>query len=166
MGLLTCLLCPCSPHLCHWSFIYCALSYQLPEPSISLDSTISDKDYESVVLMKLRQFEERKRLIKEMQEEDEQWSQLAASTRPYLSKISSPAQSWSDSHATGVTWLYDGCQVIISRLGWPLTIPAVQVFKENRGAETSPTNLRQLISPLVFRVGKVSDTNISFVKLL
>jgi len=36
------------------------------------ESTISDKDYESVVLMKLRQFEERKRLIREMQEDDEQ----------------------------------------------------------------------------------------------
>ena len=35
-------------------------------------STISDKDYESVVLMRLRQFEERKRLMQEMQENDEQ----------------------------------------------------------------------------------------------
>jgi len=28
--------------------------------------------------------------------------------------------------------------IIISRLGWPLTRPAAQLFKENRGAETSP----------------------------
>lgn len=48
-----------------------AVESKLPEPSFSSDSTISDKDYESVVLMKLRQFEERKRLIKEMQEDDE-----------------------------------------------------------------------------------------------
>ncbi|CAH3150148.1 unnamed protein product [Porites evermanni] len=44
---------------------------KLNEPPCPSESTISDKDYESIVLMKLRQFEERKRLIKEMQEEDE-----------------------------------------------------------------------------------------------
>lgn len=41
-------------------------------PMMSPRSTISDKDYESVVLMRLRQFEERKRLMQEMQENDEQ----------------------------------------------------------------------------------------------
>ncbi|XP_078351196.1 dnaJ homolog subfamily C member 17-like [Oculina patagonica] len=49
-----------------------AAESKLSEPSYSTESTVSDKDYESVVLMKLRQFEERKRLIKAMQEEDEQ----------------------------------------------------------------------------------------------
>ncbi|XP_068689681.1 dnaJ homolog subfamily C member 17-like [Montipora foliosa] len=41
-------------------------------PTMPPRSTISDKDYESVVLMRLRQFEERKRLMQEMQENDEQ----------------------------------------------------------------------------------------------
>lgn len=45
---------------------------QVPEPSYQSDSTRSDIDYESVVLMKLRQFEERKRLIREMEEEQKQ----------------------------------------------------------------------------------------------
>ena len=48
-----------------------AHTFQLNEPPCPSETTISDKDYESIVLMKLRQFEERKRLIREMQEEDE-----------------------------------------------------------------------------------------------
>ena len=48
-----------------------AHTFQLNESPCPSQSTISDKDYESIVLMKLRQFEERKRLIREMQEEDE-----------------------------------------------------------------------------------------------
>lgn len=36
-----------------------------------ISSTIKDTDYESVVLMKLRQAEERKRLIEQMVAEDE-----------------------------------------------------------------------------------------------
>lgn len=50
-----------------------AVEAKLTEPPLSSASnTLSDRDYESVVLMKLRQFEERKRLIREMQENDEQ----------------------------------------------------------------------------------------------
>ena len=43
---------------------------QPAEAPYSLSDTRSDQDYESVVLMKLRQAEERKRLIKRLEEED------------------------------------------------------------------------------------------------
>lgn len=48
-----------------------------------------------------------------------------------------PVQSGADSHAAGVTLLTAATGVILSHLGWPLTRPAVQLFKENREAETT-----------------------------
>lgn len=52
--------------LCHWLL-------QVSEEFYQSDGNISERDYESVVLMKLRQFEERKRLIREMEEEEKRW---------------------------------------------------------------------------------------------
>lgn len=46
---------------------------QVSEEFYQSDGNISERDYESVVLMKLRQFEERKRLIREMEEEEKHW---------------------------------------------------------------------------------------------
>lgn len=46
---------------------------QVSEEFYQSDGNISERDYESVVLMKLRQFEERKRLIREMEEEEKRW---------------------------------------------------------------------------------------------
>lgn len=46
---------------------------QVSEEFYQSDGNISERDYESVVLMKLRQFEERKRLIREMEEEEKCW---------------------------------------------------------------------------------------------
>ena len=42
-----------------------------PVTSTSYQSTVSDRDYESITLMRLRQAQERKRLIEEMQNEDD-----------------------------------------------------------------------------------------------
>lgn len=52
--------------LCHWLL-------QVSEEFYQSDGNISERDYESVVLMKLRQFEGRKRLIREMEEEEKRW---------------------------------------------------------------------------------------------
>lgn len=46
---------------------------QVSEEFYQSDGNISERDYESVVLMKLCQFEERKRLIREMEEEEKRW---------------------------------------------------------------------------------------------
>lgn len=44
----------------------------IPKTASTESDTISDRDYESVTLMRLRQAQERKRLIEEMQREDEE----------------------------------------------------------------------------------------------
>lgn len=43
----------------------------LPTPEPGNDSVLTSRDYESLVLMKMRQAEERKRLIQQMMEEED-----------------------------------------------------------------------------------------------
>ena len=137
LGLLTCVfsalvhLIFVTDHSRSYTSYYFLFSYQLPEPSFSSDSTISDKDYESVVLMKLRQFEERKRLIKQMQEDDEQWSRLAALYETILLSRVEPIVM----QLVSPYWQLplESFSVILGGL----TRPAVQLFKVNKEAETT-----------------------------
>lgn len=60
-------------------------------------------------------------------------------SRPYLSKYTSSPQSGANSHVAGAS-MTAATAVIISRLGWSLVRPEIQLLKGNksRGAETSP----------------------------